>query len=114
LQDAEEARLQAEIAAMPATATAPKVRAQEQLAAYLAVPVETITHSLGTGSLRYESPQAIMKELARQTVVYCTPAPEAAAVMAKNVERAAALTSRPPATTTRPAMTKELSSITPF
>ena len=37
---AEEARLQAEIAALPATATAPKVREQEQLAAYLGVPVD--------------------------------------------------------------------------
>ena len=39
---AEEARLQAEIAAMPATATAPKAREQEQLAAYLAVPVQAL------------------------------------------------------------------------
>lgn len=104
---AEEARLQAEIAALPATATAPKVREQEQLAAYLAVPVDTLKHSLGTGSLRYESPQAIIQKLASSTVMHSTPAPEAAAWMAKNVERAADLTSRPPSQTPRPSMSKE-------
>ena len=122
---AEEARLQAEIAAMPATATAPKAREQEQLAAYLDVPVDTLKHSLGRTpmrdedvpvdvlkytlgrtTMRYESPQAIIKDIARQTVRDGETPRGAAASIARNVQIIAEVTTRPPSQRERPSMSK--------
>ena len=72
---AEEARLQAEIAAMPATATAPKAREQEQLAAYLAVPVQALKalseqSSGGYGGMRGATTPALIKTLARDAALH--------------------------------------------
>ena len=89
---AEEARLQAEIAAMPATATAPKAREQEQLAAYLAVPVEALKIVSARAAAVCESRGHHQEP--RRYAVYSTPQ-QAAARTAQNVERADRVDSGP-------------------
>jgi hypothetical protein len=104
---AEEARLQAEIAVLPATATAPKVREQEQLAAYLGVDVDEVKRSLGTSPMRYESPQAMIKEIARRALRDGETPRSAVESVARNIQSVAGLHTRPPTQQReRPSMSK--------
>ena len=108
---AEEARLQAEIAAMPATATAPKAREQEQLAAYLAVPVQALKalseqSSGGYGGMRGATTPALIKTLARDAALHDRSPRQVARDMAETIERLTSHEAAPGAPRQRPSMSK--------
>ena len=108
---AEEARLQAEIAAMPATATAPKVREQEQLAAYLAVPVQALKalsaqSSGGYGGMRGATTPALIKTLARDAALHDRSPRQVAKDMAETIERLTSDEATPREPRRRPSMSK--------
>lgn len=108
---AEEARLQVEIAAMPTTATAPQAREQEQLAAYLAVPVQALKtlSAQGSGgytSLRGATTPALIKTLARDAVLTDRSPGQAAKDLADTIARLTSDEPPPRAPRERPSMSK--------
>jgi uncharacterized ParB-like nuclease family protein len=109
---AEEARLRADLAQRPTTATTPQARTQEQLAQYLAVPVQALQDLAAQSSPGWPfshhgtTAPALMKTLVRRTVDGNVSPQQAAQQLAEDLTRYTERNPVPDAPRPRPSRAK--------